>query len=142
MSTNEFRIIFPIIFEKCPRTAEVSTNKCQTAFCYFATGIKAANFSIRPFCTEFRCKRFCDDAASWGNGHWVNREFGNQGREIKQEIGWGCFERQLHVFKAPLKTRWRPAKWSAIWPYGRPIGRGPLKIGKLGQKPSQDGLRK
>ena len=30
--------------------------------------VRAVNFSIGPFCAEFRCERFCDDEVLWDRG--------------------------------------------------------------------------
>ena len=45
--------------------------------------VRAVNFSIRPFCTEFRCERFCGDDIfpNWG------REIDHRGREINHQVG-------------------------------------------------------
>ena len=39
--------------------------------------VRAVNFSIGPFCTEFRCERFRDDGTFWNRG----REIDHEGRE-------------------------------------------------------------
>ena len=40
--------------------------------------VRAVNFSIGAFCTEFRCEQLCDDATFWNWG----AEIDHQGREI------------------------------------------------------------
>ena len=58
--------------------------------------VRAVDLSIGPFCTEFRCERFCDDDAFWYRGReidrWVReidrrvREIDRRGREIDRRV--------------------------------------------------------
>ena len=47
--------------------------------------VRAVDLSIGPFCTEFRCERFCDDDVFRGIDH-RGREIDHGGREIDH---WG-----------------------------------------------------
>ena len=73
--------------------------------------VRAVDLSIGPFCTEFRCERFCDDDVFWDRGREIDRrvekidrrvrEIDRQSlekssrREIGQEIGQNVFPHKL-----------------------------------------------
>ena len=47
--------------------------------------VRAVDLSIGPFCTEFRCERFCDDDVFLKIDH-QGREIGHRGQEIGHQL--------------------------------------------------------
>ena len=49
----------------CPKVAQKWLRDLNTEMVTRMVRVRAVNVSTRPFCTEFRCEHFCDDAAFW-----------------------------------------------------------------------------
>ena len=69
--------------------------------------MRAVNFSIGPFCTEFRCERFCDDEVFLGSGSTFGARDMNTGivmkivpvRAVNFSIGLFCTEFRCERFR-------------------------------------------
>ena len=49
------------LFESCPKVARKLPRDINTEMVTKIVPVRAVDLSIGPFCTEFRCERFCDD---------------------------------------------------------------------------------
>ena len=50
------------LFESCPKVARKLPRDINTEMVTKIVPVRAVDLSIGPFCTEFRCERFCDVA--------------------------------------------------------------------------------
>ena len=59
--------------QSCPKVAQKLPRDVNTEMVTKIVPVRAVDLSIGPFCTEFRCERFCDDdvfGIGVGNVFW------------------------------------------------------------------------